>query len=97
MRDGQRAAPVRPLAQLRAASDLADDGRLRLRDHLRARYVTGADGGTVLRYRAGSLPVGDVERARLEPLLDGDVLTGADVGPDLAGRLLVAGVAVPAE
>ncbi|GMA87538.1 hypothetical protein GCM10025868_27880 [Angustibacter aerolatus] len=51
----------------------------------------------MLRYRAGSLPVGDVDRARLEPLLAGDVLTVADLGPDLAGRLLVAGVAVPAE
>ena len=104
-RAGQRAEPVGPLAQLRAAQEVessGDAGGLQLRAHLAATLEEGADGVVLLRSRAGDLPlpVEDVEPVRellaaaAAPATDdGDAVLAA-LGPDLARRLVLAGVLV---
>jgi hypothetical protein len=94
-RASQRAAPVGPLAQLRAATTLQADDVLRLRPHLAASLVDGV-GGVSLRTRAGELPLAAEERPVVERLLAAGEVTTADAGPDLARRLLLAAVVVRA-
>jgi hypothetical protein len=95
VRAAQRAAPVGPLAQLRAAGTLDLASPVRLRDHLAASLVDGGQ-GPVLRSRAGSLLVQPQERAVVARLLAGERLSVADVGEDLVRRLVLAAVVVPA-
>ncbi|HKG49027.1 MAG TPA: cupin domain-containing protein [Actinomycetales bacterium] len=93
-RAAQRAAPVGPLAQLRAATAPDPSGTVRLRDHLAARLVDGPQ-GPVLRSRAGSLSLQPGDDSMVARLLAGERLSVADVGEDLAHRLLLAAVVVP--
>jgi ribosomal protein L16 Arg81 hydroxylase len=89
-RSAQRAAPVGPLAQLRASSSLPDE--VRLREHLSARLVPSPDGGARLVSRAAPVTL---EPAQLEPvraLLAAGSARRDDLGDDLARRLLLAGV-----
>ena len=95
VRAAQRAAPVGPLAQLRAAGPLDPASPVHLRDHLAASLVDGGQ-GPVLRSRAGSLLVQPQERAVVARLLAGERLSVADVGEDLVRRLVLAAVVVPA-
>lgn len=86
-----RAAPVGPLAQLRAAQALDESTGLRLRERLAARLD-----GTTLTGRAGAVDVSSVDPATVVDLLDGQVVTAGALGTDTARRLLSAGVVVPA-
>ena len=92
-RTSQRAAPVGPLAQLRATTD-PGGAVLTLRRHLAARLETQADGSGALRSRAGDLRLRAEEVAAVQGLLEGHPTTTGDLGGDLARRLLLAGVVV---
>jgi len=102
-RASQRAEPVGPLAQLRAAQEVDSSGSatgLALRAHLAATLEDRADGSALLRSRAGdlALPVADVEPVRDLLADEGRPEDGgavAALGPDLARRLVLAGVLVP--
>jgi len=100
-REAQRAAPIGPLAQHRAA-ETADAGtRVALRRHLQAR-LRPSPRGHVLESRAGSVEVAARDLPSVERLLDGEParvgdLPGAgDSDLDLVRRLLALGVLVPA-
>jgi len=94
-RDTSRAAPVGPLAQLRAADALAVDTAVRLRGHLAA-TIEATPSGSLLRSRAGDLALREEDVAPVKALLTDGRLTAGDLGLDLARRLLLAGVAVAA-
>ncbi|MGW4361685.1 cupin domain-containing protein [Streptomyces californicus] len=91
-RSGARPAPLGPLAQLAALHRLGPASPIRLREALAPRLD-----GTRLFTRVGylDLPADDV--APVARLLDGRVRTAGDLGLPLAGRLLRAGVLVPAD
>ncbi|GAA2029781.1 hypothetical protein GCM10009756_22310 [Pseudokineococcus marinus] len=104
VRANQRAEPVGPLAQLRAAQEVertGDASGLVLRRHLAAVLEERAD-GAVLRSRAGDVVLGadDVDAVRaLLAAGDGGSLDAtpldAPASTDLARRLVLAGVLVP--
>ncbi len=95
----QRPEPLAPLAQLSAADALEPGSRLRLRAHLLA-SLEDADGGLVVRSRAGRCQLPAEARPALERLLTGQPIDVASLADDaqaavrLARRLLVEGVAV---
>jgi hypothetical protein len=91
-RSAQRAAPVNPVATVRAAARLHGSERVRLRSHLESRL----DGDRLIS-RAGELSLGPAETERVADLLATGAASTADLGVDLARRLLLAGVAVTAE
>ncbi len=95
-RTAQRAAPIAPVAQVRAAARLTDDDRLGLRDHLEARLVP-AEVGAVLRSRAGELALSEAETSAVRSLLDHGHTDVASLGPDLARRLVLGAVVVVAD
>ncbi|MEV1049085.1 cupin domain-containing protein [Streptomyces sp. NPDC049916] len=86
-----RPAPLGPMAQLTALDNLGPASPLRLREALEPRLD-----GTRLLTRVGYLDFPAADLAAVARLLDGRVRTAADLGLDLAGRLLRAGVLVPA-
>ena len=94
-RAGQRAAPVGPLAQLRAAASARPEDLVRLRAHLAA-TLDDERGDLVLHSRAGRLVLAGADRHAVDRLLAGEVLTAAELGEDLTRRLLHAAVVVPA-
>jgi lysine-specific demethylase/histidyl-hydroxylase NO66 len=94
-RGTSRAAPVGPLAQLRAADALTVGTPLRLREHLAA-TIEATTSGNVLRSRAGELTVGEEDVAPVKALLTDGQLNAGDLGLGLARRLVLAGVAVSA-
>jgi hypothetical protein len=91
-RRSQRAAPVSPVATVRAAAQLAGTERLRLRPHLEGRLD-----GDRLRSRAGELTVDPAEIERVVDLLSSGAASTDALGVDLARRLLLGGVVVLAE
>ncbi|WP_245634413.1 cupin domain-containing protein [Janibacter corallicola] len=91
-RSAQRPAPVAPVATTGAAASPA--GTLRVRDHLAA-TLESDDSGTTLRSRAGRLPLDEGEAPAVRAWLAGGESDVADLGEDLARRLLLAGVGVP--
>ena len=70
-RSAQRAAPVGPLAQLRACATL-DDAVLTVRPHLAPALEPQPDGSCLLRSRAGDLLLRDGDVDGVLRLLDGD-------------------------
>jgi hypothetical protein len=98
-----RAAPVGPLAQLRAAEQARGVlPPLRLRPHLAAAVEGAADtqggvGRHVLRSRAGDLELADADVPVVERLISADTVADVidDLDPGLVRRLLLAGVLVP--
>lgn len=86
-----RPAPLGPLAQLAALKGLAPGTPVRLRGALEARLE-----GHRLVTRVGRLDFPDADLPALARLLAGEVRTAADLGLACAGRLLRAGVLVPA-
>ncbi|MYS12747.1 cupin, partial [Streptomyces sp. SID4982] len=91
-RRGQgRPAPLGPLAQLAAVEGLTPDSPVRLREALEARLE-----GARLMTRVGWLDLPATDLPPVARLLEGDVRTAGDLGLGLAGRLLRAGVLVPA-
>ncbi|WUT00145.1 cupin domain-containing protein [Streptomyces sp. NBC_00708] len=86
-----RPAPLGPLAQLAAVDGLGPGTPVRLRDALEARLE-----GRRLVTRVGWLDFPDADLPALDRLLAGQVRTAGDLGLACAGRLLRAGVLVPA-
>jgi Cupin superfamily protein len=86
-RGTQRAAPIDPVATVRAAATLDGAAVLRLRPHLQPRID-----GDVLRSRAGELSLAADEAKAIGALLGGEVTTAANLGLDLTRRLLLGGV-----
>lgn len=82
-----RAAPIGPVATVRAAAALDGAAVLRLRPHLQPRLD-----GDVLRSRAGEVSLDADEAPVIRALLGGQGTTAADLGLDLARRLLLGGV-----
>ncbi|MDO9379036.1 MAG: hypothetical protein Q7T56_09305, partial [Nocardioidaceae bacterium] len=80
--------------RLAASTALADHDRLRLRAHLSPSLDDEGPGRYVLRSRAGDLVLDGGEAARVAELLSAATATAADLGHDLARRLVVAGVVV---
>ncbi len=90
-RGSQRAAPLGPLHQLRTAEELQPDTVLVLRAHLAASFdQTGTP--SVLRSRAGELTVSEDDVPAVKALLDAGQAVVADLGPELARRLVLGGV-----
>lgn len=92
-RAAQRPAPVSPVGIVEVLADGLDDLAIAPRAHLQASLETGTE-GAVLVSRAGRLPLTDDDAAAVTAWLAGEVPAVLD--PDLARRLVVAGVAVPA-
>jgi Cupin superfamily protein len=86
-RSTQRAAPIGPVATVRAAAALDGAQVLRLRPHLQARLD-----GDVLRSRAGDVSLDADETPAIRALLGGEGTTASELGLDLARRLLLGGV-----
>ncbi|PZT77500.1 MULTISPECIES: cupin domain-containing protein [unclassified Streptomyces] len=86
-----RPAPLGPLAQLAALRRLGPGTPVRLRGALEARL----DGRRLIT-RAGRLDFPETDIPALRRLLSGEVRTAGDLGLACAGRLLRAGVLVPA-
>jgi ribosomal protein L16 Arg81 hydroxylase len=94
-RDAQRAAPLGPLAQRAVAEQLSDDTLLAVRRHLQAR-VEQHDGYAVVSSRAGRLRLDGGHVEAVERFLADGTARAADLGTDLARRLVLAGLAVRA-
>jgi hypothetical protein len=103
-RRAQRAAPVAPVAQVRAATNLDSDDTVTLRPHLEARIVPAnapraGNGHTdsfeaVLRSRAGELALSGVEVETVRRFLADGRASVSDIGLPLSRRLLLAGVGI---
>jgi hypothetical protein len=91
-RRAQRAAPVNPVATVRAAARLDGSERLSVRPHLEPRLD-----GDRLRSRAGQLALEPPDVERLGDLLATGQASASDLGLDLARRLLLGGVVVLAD
>ncbi|MFD4017922.1 cupin domain-containing protein [Streptomyces sindenensis] len=91
-RSQARPAPLGPVAQLSALRGLATTSPVRLRKALEPRLE-----GTRLHTRVGHLDLPASDLVPVARLLDGRVRTAGDLGLALAGRLLRAGVLVPAD
>jgi hypothetical protein len=94
-RDAQRAAPLGPLAQRAAAQELSEDTVLTTRHHVQA-GVDRHDGYAVVSSRAGRLRLEEGQVQAVERFLADGTARAADLGTDLARRLVLAGLAVPA-
>ena len=92
-RRSQRAAPIGPLRQLRDAEALTDDSALVLRHHV-VGSVDHTRSGIVVRSRAGDVTVTESDVAPLKALLNNGTASAADLGLDLARRLLLAGLVI---
>ncbi len=86
-RRAQRAAPVSPVATVRAAAALDGSEHLELRPHLEARLD-----GDVVHSRAGDVSVGPADLGPVETLLATGTASASVLGVDLARRLLLGGL-----
>ena len=86
-RGAQRAAPVAPVATVRAAAGLDGHEEVIVRPHLEPRM----DGDT-LRSRAGEVSLGAAETELVSTLLSAGTAPVRDLGLDLARRLLLGGI-----
>jgi hypothetical protein len=86
-RRAQRAAPMGPVATVRAAAALDGSEHLHLRPHLEACLD-----GDVVRSRAGDLPVDSADSESVETLLATGTGSVSVLGVDLARRLLLGGL-----
>jgi ribosomal protein L16 Arg81 hydroxylase len=92
-RQTQRAAPIGPLKQLRDADAIDVDTAIVLRRHLAA-SLDHSGSRILVRSRAGELQVAEDDVGPLKAFLANGVATAGDLGPDLAQRLLLAGLAI---
>ncbi|MEW1631199.1 cupin domain-containing protein [Streptomyces sp. NPDC089173] len=90
-RGQERPAPLGPLAQLAAVDGLGPDTSVRLRAALEARLA-----GSRLTTRVGWLDFSEADLPSVSRLLDGEARAAGELGVALVGRLLRAGVLVPA-
>ncbi len=86
-RDAQRAATIRPLAQLSAVDDLTADRMLRLRAHLMVEVDQVADGWIQVRSRVGRFGMSSAHQGALAHLRTGDPVRVGDLDPDGAVAL----------
>jgi hypothetical protein len=93
-RSSQRAAPVGPLAQLRAANELHEDRRVALRRHLAGTLLETSGGGATLRSRAGDVLLTSGELPAVRQLLVEGSAAAGELGLDLTRRLISAAVLV---
>jgi ribosomal protein L16 Arg81 hydroxylase len=93
-RAAQRAAPIGPIAQANAAANLQPDDLLEPRKHLLPHWSDDEGGQSVVTTRAGELRLETADAAAVRSFLAGDPARVADLGADLARRLVLAGVAV---
>jgi bifunctional lysine-specific demethylase and histidyl-hydroxylase NO66 len=93
-RTAQRAAPIGPLEQLRSADLIELDSTIRLRDHLLASLDELASPSPLLRSRAGDVAVVSADLTRIRQLLEDGHAEVADLGLDLARRLIMTGIVV---
>lgn len=92
-RGSQRAAPIGPLKQLRDAHAITPDTAIVLRRHLAA-TIDRVGQRLVLRSRAADFPITEDDAAPIKALLAVGSADAADLGLDLARRLVLAGLAV---
>jgi bifunctional lysine-specific demethylase and histidyl-hydroxylase NO66 len=92
-RDSQRAAPIGPLQQFRAAAELETTSAVLLRPHLAA-SLDHRGARVVLRSRAEDLDIDEDDVAPVKSLLSTGTAVAGDLGVDLARRLVLAGIAV---
>jgi hypothetical protein len=83
------------LAQRAAAQELSGDTVLTTRHHVQA-GVDRHDGYAVVSSRAGRLRLEEGQVQAVERFLADGTARAADLGTDLARRLVLAGLAVPA-
>lgn len=95
-RSSQRAAPVRPLAQLSAADTLTEWAMLHPREHAAPDATERPDGTALIRSRAGELQLTTDEWMRARGLFRGEPTFAGELGIPLARRLVLAGIAVVA-
>ncbi|MEP6797092.1 MAG: cupin domain-containing protein [Lapillicoccus sp.] len=91
----QRAAPVGPVAQSRAAAAAGDLTTVVLRQHLAPVLQAQPGGDSTLVSRAAPVPLPAHESEVVRRLLLEGSAAVSDLGPDLTRRLLLAGVVVP--
>ncbi|SOC52539.1 cupin domain-containing protein [Ornithinimicrobium cerasi] len=89
-RSAQRAAPVRPLAQLAAADVLDPDDTLRLRAHLMLEVLPGTGGDVVVSSRAGRFGMPSASLPGLRRLLDTEAVQVGDLADDPGEALALA-------
>jgi hypothetical protein len=94
-RSGQRAAPIGPLHQLRAAGALDSSSRLTVRPYLSARVVDRPDGGLTVASRAGDVTITQPDRDAFSCWWRAGSGTAGELGLGLARTLLLTGLAVP--
>ncbi len=94
-RSGQRAAPIGPLRQLRAADRLDESSRLAVRPYLAASLTDRTDGGLVVASRAGEVTIADADRDSFVAWWRAGAGTAGQLGLALARTLLLTGLAVP--
>jgi hypothetical protein len=92
-RNTQRAAPIGPLRQLRDASAITPETVLRPREHLAA-TLDHRGQRNLVSSRAGEFPLDEDQVAAVKALLTKGEATAADLGLELARRLVMAGLAV---
>lgn len=88
----QRAAPLAPLAQVRAAEALDEGTRLTLRPYLVPRLHRDGDARPLLESRAGELVLEDHDVPAVVDLLASGSAAVTDLGQELSRRLLLGGV-----
>ena len=93
-RSSQRAAPIGPLAQLRAATDLHEGRRVALRQHLAGTLLETPSGGATLHSRAGDVVLTADELPAVRQLLAEGFAAAGELGLDLTRRLMSAAVLV---
>jgi len=91
-REAQRAAPIGPLRQLRDADSIDDATMIKLRRHLAA-SLDHVGGSSVVRSRPADFALREEDVAPMKGLLESGTASAADLGLDLARRLLLAGLA----
>ena len=93
-RSGQRAAPIGPLRQLRAADALQATSRLSVRRYLAATLSDTDDGGLAVASRAGHVIIDAGERDAFGAWWQAGGGTAGELGLGLARTLLLTGLAV---
>ena len=94
-RAGQRAAPIGPLRQLRAADVLDETSRLMVRPYLAASLVDRTDGGLTVVSRAGEVTIAASDRDTFTSWWRTGCTSAGELGLHLARTLLLTGLAVP--
>ena len=93
-RSSQRAAPIGPLRQLRAADELTELTPVLVRPYLAGSLSERADGGLTVTSRAGQVVIAAAEQEAFLTWWHAGGGTSGELGGGLARRLLLTGLAV---